>query len=157
MGGSSSPTRVIKKEVDKIKEDIKNKPAESATKFVANPFGEIASRTFTAATGKKADALFNPVGTALGNVAEKYVDDPKLQAKEFKAQQAKAAAEQQASINEFNRNKAQSDAEAAASDKLISDISAQKRRKAKAGREATILSQKLGESDATGRKSLLGL
>jgi hypothetical protein len=113
---------------------------------------------FNQATGRNAgDLLFNSAQLIPAKLGEKYVDAPKNEKKQFKADMARAQAEQEASLNEFNKNKAQSDAEAAASENLLSARATQRRRRAKSGREATILSQKLGESGAEGRKTLLGL
>ena len=157
MGGRSSPARAITQPIKKVVEEVKKKPAESAGKFLGGIPSVLASEGFKATTGKKADAFFNPIGTAAGAAGEKFVDQPKAMAKQHKEDMARASLDQQRQLDDFNRQSAQTSAEEAAADRLISDRAAQRRRRAKSGREATILSQKLGESGVEGRKTLLGL
>lgn len=149
--------KIVSAPVKQIKEEYK----ENQLKTVANalnPLGYATAKMFNQATGRNAgDLLFNSAQLIPAKLGEKYVDAPKNEKKQFKADMAKAQAEQEAALNEFNKNKAQSDAEKAASENLLSDRAAQRRRRAKSGREATILSQKLGDSGSEGRKTLLGL
>jgi len=143
--------------VKQIKEEYKENQAKTVVNAL-NPLGYASGKIFNKMTGRNAgDLLFNSAQLIPAKLAEKYIDTPKNEKKEFRANMAKAQAEQASALETFNRNKAQSDAEQAASDELLSARAAQRRRKAKSGREATILSQKLGESDSGTRKSLLGL
>lgn len=151
MGGSSSP-------ITKIKKEIKRVSAEDALKFAGGGLvAEGAARGFKKATGIKADALFNPIGTIAGNLGEKFVDKPKAEKAEFKRISAEAGAAQEAQIADIKKQKDQGEAEKTASEDLSRARAKQQRKKT--GRRSTILTDKLGGAGGSGagRKSLLGL
>ena len=150
MGGSS-PVRKIKKAVKQVVGS-----AESAVQFAVNPAAEATSKAFTAVTGKKAGAIFNPTGEVAGEAAEKFIDQPKALKKEAAAESARLA-EAQSALNSAKKRKDQAGAEDTAAEDLRRRRAVQSKGRQQ-GRRSTILTDSLGSvGEPVQRKSLLGL
>ena len=149
MGGAA------KKVVESVKEIPKS--AEKAIEYGINPTGALMSDAFTGITGKNAELLFNPLGSAAGEVGETFVDKPKAIKEAEKQAAAQAEDLRNKTKAELEGRQAQEKAESEASKRLSRARRAQTSRRGGTGRSSTILTNKLGGSASQGRKTLLGL
>jgi len=138
----------------RIKEKIK-KPAEFATRTILSGGTSLISD----ATGiKGAGYLVNPIGNltgeSLGNVAEKYVDDPKAARKQAKELQARQDEENRATLERFRQQRKQQAAVEEADEQRRSSRRRQLARSSR-GRRGTILSDSIGQAGDR-RQTLIG-
>jgi len=165
MGGSANPENIVRKARDKTKAEVKRQGAEGIARAAGSIFtpmtgGELGSKAFRDVTGIKADALFNPVGVAGGEVGEKFYDKPKKAKEEVKKLAKAAQAEQEKMLGDIRSRERQASAESEAAESLTKARRRQSRKSPGRGRGSTILTDKLGGSggqSSEGRKLLLGL
>lgn len=134
---------------------------EGAIGLTLNPMGYSASKASEKA-GFETELLFDPMGSAAGELAEANIDKPKAEAQQMAKDAAEARIAQQAQINRLNRRRRQEEATSEAGKRLRRGRALQERRRAarsKRGRAGTILTSELGRVgglDSDNRKTILG-
>lgn len=145
MGGA------VSKVATKIKKQVNRTKAEDLFKFT--PTG-LMSQAVDKVAGTKTQLLFDPIGTASANVAERAIDKPKAEREEFKRIAGEAEANKRKAQDQFRQQKAQSEAEEAAASAVIKGRRRQARKKRQA-RDRN-LTATLGSTSGS-RRNLLGL
>lgn len=158
MGGGGGPVSAIKKEVKKATKEV-----APALKFLGSaatgPVG-MASYLSDTAFGTKTGKFAAPGGEAAGGAGKTFVDKPAALKKEAARLADAAAKENESQLKRIKKQQDQSAAEAAASEDLAAGRARQMARKRKAGRDSTLVTDKLGDAGGEnnqGRKTLLGL
>lgn len=158
MGVFDKVKRAIRKPIKKIKKKINETSAEEWGKRAGSLMDGSFGGTYfldkvLRDAGIKATAVVNPMGWALGEAGEKFIDKPKAEKEADKRFQQQVADEQARQMKQFRRREAQSAAEKGASEELLKRRRRQERRRSQAGgggtgtRQGTILT---GGTVATG-------